>query len=186
MHLTLGMFAFPRGEGLEEATALLRSLRLKDLLAAPRRAGSGPEEPSVEPPTITLRGLATMQPASKASILYAPPVDQLGTLQAFCERLRAVFQEAGLLILETRPLLLHATVLNTIYVRGGRDARQNRGKRREKLTIDARGILDRYEDQVWMENFNVEKVALCKMGAKKTDVDGVEDEAYEVEAEVVL
>jgi activating signal cointegrator complex subunit 1 len=184
MHLTLGVLSFPTGEGLDKATALLRSLKLTDLL--PERASSASGEPAVAPPAITLRGLGSMQPAAKASTLYAPPVDQLGTLQAFCERLKAVFQEAGLLLEDNRPLLLHATVLNTIYVKGGRNSKQSRGKRREKLTIDASEILDRYEDEVWLEDFKVEKLALCKMGAKKIEVDGVEDEAYEVEAEVDL
>lgn len=184
----MGVFAFPGGESLERATALLRGLKLRDLLGTTpnQRSGPGSEGPSADQLTIALRGLSSMQPASKASMLYAPPVDQLGTLQAFCEKLRSVFQEAGLLMEDHRPLLLHATVLNTVYVKGRRGGGPSKGKRRERLTIDARGILDRYEDQVWLENFKVEKVALCRMGAKKMDVDGVEDEAYEVEAEVDL
>ncbi len=54
-----------------------------------------------------------------------------------------------------------------------------------RLTIDARGILDRYEDQLWMEKARAEKIAICKMGARKIEVDGVVvGEAYEVAAEV--
>lgn len=197
LHLTLGVLSFPQGEGLEKATDLLKSLKLKDLLTGSvpeqqqqQQPGQSSSEPSLSPLTITLQGLASMQLPSKASTLYAPPVDQLGTLQGFCEKLRAVFQEAGLMIEENRPLLLHATILNTVYVRGQQrrhgGGRTGRGGRKEKLTIDASGILDRYEDEVWLENFKLEKIALCRMGAKKTVVDGVEDEAYEVEAEVDL
>ena len=80
-----------------------------------------------------------------------------------------------------RPLLLHATVVNTIYVKG-RDQQQavgNRGgkkgghghhghhghrrgggNKRERLTIDAREILERYEEYTWMEGVKVEKVAI--------------------------
>jgi activating signal cointegrator complex subunit 1 len=58
--------------------------------------------------------------------------------------------------------------------------------RRERMVFDATGILERYEDLVWMEDVPLEKVAICRMGAKKTGyvVDGVEDEVYEVDAEV--
>lgn len=108
---------------------------------------------------------------------------------------------------EQRPLLLHATVVNTIYVkknknnvnnnnnssnsnnnpnnngdrRGGRQGR----RRQERLTLDARDILGRYDDYVWVEGMPVDRVAICRMGAKK--IEGSEgDEAYEVEAEVLF
>ncbi|KAL2149636.1 hypothetical protein VTH82DRAFT_8288 [Thermothelomyces myriococcoides] len=147
-------------------------------------------------PRITLRGLASMQSADKAAVLYAPPVDQFGLLQAFCEKVRDVFKEAELMVDDGRPLLLHATVVNTIYVKGnqnggggggdrGKGGRGRKGgKKWERLVFDARGIIDRYEDQVWLENMPVDKVAICRMGATKTMVNGAEDEAYEVEAEV--
>ncbi|KAJ8121705.1 hypothetical protein ONZ43_g1912 [Nemania bipapillata] len=122
-----------------------------------------------------------MQSAAKASVLYAPPLDTDGVLARFCEKLRSAFQEAGLMIEENRPLLLHATILNTIYVKGRKTSREGRGKNREKLTIDARQILDRYDDYLWMEDVPLEKIAICKMGAKKQE-DG--DEIYEVEAEI--
>ncbi|KAK0704940.1 kinase A anchor protein [Lasiosphaeris hirsuta] len=201
LHLTLGVFSFPTDEELDRASELLKSLRLREMLASIKSSEPEPEaaaetkgkgkSTSETPPEaalmITLRGLETMQLPKRASVLYAPPVDQLGTLYAFCERLRAAFREAELMVDEKRPLLLHATVLNTIYVKGGRGPRGKggkHGKRGEKLTIDARGILDKYEDQVWMENVRVGKISICRMGAKKTKVDGAEDEAYEVEAEV--
>lgn len=94
------------------------------------------EEEEEERPKITLKGLASMQPADKAAVLYAPPVDQDGLLQAFCEKVRGVFTQAELMVDEGRPLLLHATVVNTVYVKGnkkeaggsrGRGARGGRG-----------------------------------------------------------
>lgn len=90
---------------------------------------------------------------------------------------------------ENRPLLLHATLFNTIYVKkapgeGGDNKRKRGGRRREKLTFDARPFVDRYEDQIWMEGFPVEKIAICKMGAKKVEDDGVEDQVYEAVAEI--
>lgn len=171
-------------------------------------------------PKITLRGLSCMQAATPeaAAVLYAPPADELGLLQRFCERVRDAFREADVMADEGRPLLLHATVVNTVYVkgdkgrdkgetsgglggedgggrggrgrgRGGNRARGGRGggrggKRWERLVFDAREVLERYEDQVWMRDVPLESVAICKMGAKKVVVDGVEDEAYEVASEV--
>jgi len=201
LHLTLGVMSFPGDEGLDRALALLRSLKPRDLWASARStgpaagaggAGKAPDtgRPAAGPPAeelrITLRGLRAMQPASRASVLYAPPEDRLGALQRFCEALRAAFQEAGLMVREERPLLLHATVLNTVYARGG--ARGGRGGGRGgggggrggKLTVDVQPVLDRYEDEVWAEGLRVEKIAICKMGAQKTQVDGVEDEVYQV------
>ena len=159
--------------------------------------GRAPKE--VEKLKITLRGLASMQPADRAAVLYAPPVDELGVLQEFCEKVRQVFADAELMVDEGRPLLLHATVVNTVYVRDnnnrgrgrggsrGRGGRGGRGWKRERLVFDASGMLERYEDQVWMVDVPLETIAICRMGAKKVvGVDGEEDEAYEVEAEVQI
>ncbi|TRX97524.1 hypothetical protein FHL15_001802 [Xylaria flabelliformis] len=181
--------SFPRNEGLEKAVALLKTLKPQQMLAdistpIPSKQGADARElpGSLSPPlSVTLKSLHTMQSATKASVLYAPPLDEDGVLTRFCEKLRSSFQEAKLMIEDDRPLLLHATIMNTIYVKGRGASRSGKGKSREKLTIDARQILDRYEDCLWMENVPIEKIAICKMGAKKQE-DG--DEAYEVEAEI--
>ncbi|KAI2468255.1 kinase A anchor protein [Annulohypoxylon bovei var. microspora] len=193
LHLTIGVMSFPKDEGLEKAVALLKTLVPRSVLAnvkaaeatsataiSAREPDSTTKEPSGSLPpllSLTLRGLHQMQSASKTTVLYASPADAEGTLLRFCENLRSTFQEAGLMAVETRPLLLHATILNTIYVKGRKKGRK------EKLLIDASGILDRYDDFVWMEDVPVEKIAICRMGAKKQE-DG--DEAYEVEAEIDL
>jgi activating signal cointegrator complex subunit 1 len=192
MHLTLGVFSFPKNDGLDRAKELLESLNPRAMLASiplPVTPGvenavspQGEDGPRPGPLTVTLRGLSSMQAPSKTAVLYASPVDPLRTLQGFGEKLKAAFQDAGLMVDESRPLLLHATILNTIYVKGS--GGKKKGKGRERLMIDARGILSRYEDQVWMEDVEVEKVAICKMGAKKLEVDGAVDEAYEIEAEI--
>ncbi|KAI0453181.1 kinase A anchor protein [Xylaria acuta] len=185
LHLTLGVMSFPRNEGLEKAIALLKTLIPQQMLSD--IAASAPSKQGVEarghPLSVTLKSLRTIrsQSAAKASMLYAPPLDKDGVLTKFCEKLRSTFREAGLMIEDSRPLLLHATILNTIYVKGGNASRGGKGKSREKLTIDARQILDRYDDYLWMEDVPIEKIAICKMGAKKQE-DG--DEAYEVEAEI--
>ncbi|RYP50114.1 hypothetical protein DL768_004318 [Monosporascus sp. mg162] len=195
IHLTLGVMSFPKKEGLENAVSLLKTLIPRQILAsvttklmgesAPdptRQSAKATESTGSSPPllSVTLRGLHSMQLASKSSVLYASPVDQDGTLLKFCESLRSTFQEAGLMTEENRPLLLHATIMNTIYVKGGHRRGGGHGKK-ERLTLDARGIMDRYDNFVWMEDVPVEKIAICRMGAKKQE-DG--DEAYEVEAEI--
>ncbi|KAF9877793.1 hypothetical protein CkaCkLH20_04928 [Colletotrichum karsti] len=181
LHLTLGVMSFPKNEGLDKAVEVLKSLRPREILSTVKPLSSitqlaGPATSTPEKPlSLTLRGLHSIQPAPKASVLYAPPVDTEGVFRAFCEKLRAVFQEAEVMEKEDRPLLLHATIVNTIYVKG-------RGKKGSKVTIDARDILDRYDDYVWMEDVPVEKIAICRMGAKK--IEGEDDQEYEVEAEI--
>lgn len=186
LHLTLGVMSLPQKESVDKAVELLKTLAPRQIAAAIRVPDSSsarlPEAPdgmqtstgSVQLPlSVTLRGLHSPQSASKATVLYASPADDDGTLYKFCEQLRQPFREAGL-ITEERPLLLHATIVNTIYVGG-------RGSRGKRHTIDAKSMLDRYSDFVWMENVPIETAAICRMGAKKLD-DG--DEAYEVEAEI--
>jgi len=210
LHLTLGVFSLPcpagqSNEGLEKAVEILKGLRLREIWARakartklPVIPGSGiPEEEKVadggirveeeEGLRITLRGLYSIQSTAKAAVLYASPVDPLGRLQAFCEEVRGTFLEADMIIDDKRPLLLHATLVNTIYVRNRKGTKGGGGRgRSERLTIDATGILGRYEDELWIEEAEVPSLAICKMGAKKVIINGEDDEAYEVVAEVAF
>lgn len=189
LHLTLGVMSFPGNEGLDKAVALLKTINPSQILANIATSASTRQDPNVGKPcspippplSVTLKGLRAMQSAAKASVLYAPPLDVDGALTKFCEVLRSTFQETGLMVEDSRPLLLHATILNTIYVKRDGAARGGRRKKRDKLTIDARQILDRYSDYLWMEDVPIEKIAICRMGAKRLE-DG--DEAYEVEADI--
>ncbi|EOO00076.1 hypothetical protein UCRPA7_4490 [Phaeoacremonium minimum UCRPA7] len=193
--------SFPKGEGLDKALELLKSIKPKKILSTikppvmpgmptqpidpPSEGSTAPEANPPENLTITLKGLNSMHQVEKTSILYAPPEDKLGFLQNFGEKIQALFKEAGLMIEDSRPLLLHATIVNMIYVKGGRQkGSKARGKWDKSVIDNARGILDRYEDYIWMKDVPVEKIAICRMGAKPSVVDGVEDAAYEVEAEI--
>jgi len=138
----------------------------------------------VPPPLdITLRGLESMHDPAKTSVLYAAPVDEERSLYDFCVKLREAFIAADLLVPDTRPMLLHATILNTVYVVGRRSGGSGHGKSRARLTIDAREILHRYQDFQWVTGARVEKVAVCRMGAKEMEGG---DEEYVVEGEVAL
>lgn len=195
LHLTLGVMSLLSQEKVDSAAKVLSSLNLKELLLdqSSASAGKGKErgglasdkakEPEVKSRElkVTLRGLTSMHTPSKTSILYSAPVDEDHRLQSFCQKLKAAFTEAELLVPDTRPLLLHATIVNTIYVPGVKGRGTGHGKSRTKLTIDARDILEKYEDFEWMSDVRIEKVAICQMGAKKLE-DG--NEEYEVEAEV--
>lgn len=57
--------------------------------------------------------------------------------ESFCNKARDAFVEAGL-IDGSRPLLLHATLVNTIYV-SGRD--RTRGQGNKRLVFDARNLV---------------------------------------------
>ncbi|KAI1083929.1 kinase A anchor protein [Whalleya microplaca] len=179
IHLTLGVMSLPTDNDLERAIAFLKTLEPQTILSSIiKGAATTTVDPgSAHSLSITLRGLQSMHPPSNTSVLYAAPVDAEGTLFKFCEALQSRFQDAGLISKQERPLKLHATILNTIYVKG---KKQPGGKRGKKLGIDAHGILDRYDDFVWMEDVPVEKIAICKMGAEKQE-DG--DEAYKVVGE---
>jgi activating signal cointegrator complex subunit 1 len=178
MHLTLGVMALSDEPSLSRARELLRQVKLSEHLRAAR--GGRDTTESQGPLKITLRGLHALYNPASTSVVYAPPEDdESGTLYKFCKGVRGEFERAGLVNEEKdKPLLLHATVVNTIYVPGQRGAR---GKK-ERMTLDARAMLDAYDGFVWIEGVEVEKVTLCKMGAKK--VEGDDEERYEVIEEV--
>ncbi|KAL7787127.1 kinase A anchor protein [Trichoderma ceciliae] len=196
LHLTLGVMALKR-DGVQKAVDILGSLKLREILAESRlsKAAStsaaalalsganndGSQLSKTDGLSLTIRGLHSIQPAAKATVLYAPPSDPEGILYSFCKQLQKPFQDCGLMIDENRPLLLHATIINTIYVKnsGGGGAR---GKGRERMTIDARDLVSRYDDYLWAEEMPITRVAICRMGAKP--IEGTDDAAYEVEAEV--
>lgn len=199
LHLTLGMMSFPKNEGLEKAINVLQSLEPQKILAGIRKritpgvdkttgtTEEKEEEKEAIPPKflLTLKGLSSMQKPEKATVLYAPPSDPDGTLQKYAEEIKAIFDDAGLLVPENRPLLLHATIVNTIYVK--RNDR-HKGKRGDRILIkDAQAIMDRYQDHVWMEAMPSDKIAIYRMGAKPVEEEeegAVVDAKYEVEAEI--
>jgi activating signal cointegrator complex subunit 1 len=201
LHLTLGVMSLLTKERVDGALALLKSLDIPSLLAAAAAAASPPlsraaqskgteskekEDAKLTTLRVTLQGLKSMHDPTSTSIMYAAPVDPSGQLQTFAEALRDVFTASEFLIAESRPLLLHATIVNTVYVPGVRGVGRGQGKRKGKLTLDVRDVLERYKGCEWMRDVRLEKLAICRMGAKK-EVDGegreTGEEAYVVEGE---
>jgi activating signal cointegrator complex subunit 1 len=91
-----------------------------------------------------------------------------------CVLLRNSFEKKGYLVPDDRPLKLHATIVNTIYAKAGHKGGGN-------LRIDAQDLLEEWKDFVWAKDFPIEKLAICKMGAKKiTNANGeIVGEEYE-------
>ncbi|KAL2857879.1 AKAP7 2'5' RNA ligase-like domain-containing protein [Aspergillus pseudoustus] len=105
---------------------------------------------------ISLESLYALPRARSATILHAAPVDATSRLYPFCAALREKFQEAGFMQKEyqrgnatkPRPLLLHATIANTIYIRGRKRRTGGHGKdrRASQYTFDARAVVSYYRN----------------------------------------
>ncbi|KZZ94932.1 hypothetical protein AAL_05043 [Moelleriella libera RCEF 2490] len=263
LHLTLGVMNLSQADRLQQALEVLSSLHHQQ---SQQQQQQDEEDPGSSSSTTTttrgrmrkrtrvcvLRGLHSMTSASKTSVLYAAPSsdaanddgDDDGGLHALCEALRRPFRDGGLLLDDhdgdnDRPLLLHATILNTIYVKrqhhqqqhlmsggggggGGGDQHLHQSSsgnasssrssssgrkkkkvpgRRNKLLIDATDLMAKYDGHVWANDVAIDKLAICRMGARKKkkklegeggrtkeeeeddDEEEEEDEAYEVLAE---
>ncbi|KAI5843827.1 hypothetical protein DFP73DRAFT_585128 [Morchella snyderi] len=140
-----------------------------------------PPPPPPPPLKITLRDLATPGPPRRATVLYAVPHDATGRLPRFAEHVRARFTAAGLLAPEAgapRPLLLHATVVNTVYVSG------RGGSRAGRVTFDAAEALEWGRGRVFAEEVEVAGVCVCRMGEEV--VGGVSRGYFEVGRGVVM
>jgi activating signal cointegrator complex subunit 1 len=148
------------------------------------------------PLTISLVGLSAFPDTRKATVLHAKPHDPSDRLYYFCLALRQNFIDAGFMALEERPMVLHATLVNTVYSKNPRERGGETGRGLGRITMDARELVRRLngrvasEDKkvvksevepfVWAENMEISAVRICKMGAKT-----VEDEELGMEYEVV-
>ncbi|PSN61118.1 hypothetical protein BS50DRAFT_504673 [Corynespora cassiicola Philippines] len=202
LHLTLGVMSLDE-QGLERARQILQELDLRELLhtataikEAERAAESGAVAenlnaaalPNTEPLSIRLKGLAPMQTPQKTSILYAEPEDGSGRLYMFGRQLKKIFTDNGLMMEDSRPLRLHATVINTIYAKppGRVDRSQGHGPNAKSWRqFDATDLIDEWREFTWAKDLQLDKVQICKMGARKI-VSGsgeVIDERYEAVCE---
>ena len=139
------------------------------------------EKPGPAPLIINLSGLHPMHEPSLTSILYVPPSDPTSRLYAFCLALCNAFTEAGFFSPDSRPLRLHATVVNTIYAKEktARTKGGGHGKdRRDLRGFDAKQLLERYESFVWAEEVRLDRICICEMGAKTVEREGGEEVEY--------
>ncbi|KAK5717620.1 hypothetical protein LTR17_015973 [Elasticomyces elasticus] len=245
LHCTLGVMSLDKA-GLEEAVQALQSLDMKSILqqarsrvttsamkhseaaTKPGTLGTDPSsltrpvspppliEREVAPLSIDHKGLVSMHDPQNTSILYSAPEDRSNRLYPFCQAVQKHFSDAELLVPDDRPLKLHATIINTIYVKGKKkppmrqrdreeaaeqdEAGQGGGGGREDrsqghspranapLKLDATALLERYGEFVWAANVVLDRIAICEMGAKKIlDAEGrVVNEEYTEVASVPL
>ena len=134
----------------------------------------GSDEPP-PPLKVSMSGLESMHTPSKTSILYTSPTDSTSRLYAFAKSLRDAFMSVDLLVPDKRPLLLHATIVNTLYAKTkGRAKGAGHGKDNRGIgKFDAAALLEEFQDFEWADEFCIERVSICQMGAKKEIVDGV-------------
>jgi activating signal cointegrator complex subunit 1 len=168
LHFTLGVMTLESETKLQEAIHCLHGLNLKELLSSLNSSS-----PSTRGDlTISIESLTSMHIPTDTSILYAEPRDLSNRFQNFAEQIATVFKEKRF-ITETRPLKLHATVFNTVYSGKDRTGR--------KYQIDATELIELCKDFIWATDVAIDKIAICKMGAKKEYDDGgnVVREKYE-------
>jgi len=204
LHFTIGVMSLPTPERLEAACSYLRNLDISHLLRqaeadnstdAPTTTSS---ESSTEPQThntsattqpqplkISLSGLHAMHLPTKTSSLYASPTTATPTLTPFTHSLQTAFRIAGFLLPDTRPLKLHATIINTIYARSAASGKKRWSKDSGKF--DATALMEKYGEYEWVREMRIERVAICEMGAKKVlEGEVVVDQVYTEVASVLL
>ncbi|GAA5963256.1 hypothetical protein JCM21900_006571 [Sporobolomyces salmonicolor] len=196
LHLTLGVMSLRTREEVEQAGKHLRSLDLLGMLNATASRSTSSDSlsnaaaaiplPSVDPLALTLASLLPMHKPSSTSVLYVAPSDPTSRLEPFCAALRASFTQAGHVLPETRPLKLHGTVVNTSSSSSRRGS-QGRGKGargggRRPHKFDAMRLIEQFRDKVWARDVEVDKVVICKMGAREVrdeETGEVIDAVYE-------
>lgn len=141
--------------------------------------------------TTSLSGLQAMGSPKLTSVLFVPPADPDSHIRQLCLSVQSVFQAANLMLQENRPLKLHATILNTIYAPKSKKKEQGsriqsgpepktKGAWGKHFKFDATQILERYAESEWAVDVRLEKLSLCRMGARKVVENGeVVDEEYE-------
>ncbi|KAF3914027.1 hypothetical protein ABW21_db0209863 [Orbilia brochopaga] len=198
LHLTLGVMSLPDENAVANAISTLESLDLQQFLPSPSTYStdatstdkSGDEK---FPLLVDLRGLATMSTTAstvkKCSVLMIPPTDPTDRLYPFANALRGHFTSLNILQADNRPLKLHATLVNTVYCKPDKSSREkarnakrkgSKGKRMD-FRFDATEVMERYDGHVFAEQLEIDRVQICRMGAKK----GVEVLGEDGQVEVV-
>ncbi|KAK6496944.1 hypothetical protein TWF481_001925 [Arthrobotrys musiformis] len=192
LHLTLGVMTLSTPEEVENAISTLKSLDLSQFLPPPATDG-GDRKLHVD-----FKGLEPFSNSKSGitgcHVLFLPPTDASSASQTrllqFSEALRSHFLEKGILTPENRPLKLHATVINTIYCKrikpgldnrnSGKRGRDSRPNKIGRVQFDATEVLEKYKDHVWARGVEIDRVQICKMGAKKGQEVVMDDGTIEV------
>ncbi|KAI1612096.1 hypothetical protein EDD36DRAFT_419950 [Exophiala viscosa] len=155
-----------------------------------------PQQYSPTSISVTLSGLGTFPKPSSSRVFFANPHDSTSRLQTFGELIQQRFKDAGL-VTESRPLVLHATVANMIYAKQWNKQRRKGGKK-DSGTVDARDLLKYFNDgraardrdevrsehgtdagvgpgseYIWAKDILIDRIRICKMGAEKSEDEGL-------------
>ena len=173
LHFTLGVMNLEDSERLSRTKQLLENLDIKSIFG-----WIGSDDPEfrsdpLAPFTTSLESLHALPSETNTRVLYTAPPKSASTsqLQGVSEALREPFIEAGLLDDDKRPLLLHATIFNTIY---GSGRGKRKGGRKEKLQTSQ--LIRDMSVFIFADEIRIDRVALCPMGAKP--VEGEEGLKY--------
>lgn len=120
IHFTLGVMSLTDVDRVSEAIGHLQTLDINSMIQeVVAEQGDLFERDTIGLGTMSLTALHAMQSPTKTSSLYAGPEDPSKRLLPLCLRIRDAFASAGFIVMEDRPLKLHATILNTIYAKSG-------------------------------------------------------------------
>ena len=174
LHFTLGVMHLEDPKQLEKSMKMLEALDLKSIFAAIDISDGLDNTRGAAPLTINLTSVNALPSETDTRLLYtAPPPASPATarLLAIAKSLRQPFLTAGLLEDEKRPLLLHATIFNTIYGKAKGRRRKGFG---EKLQTSR--LIEEMQGFCFANDVRIERIAICEMGAKP--VEGEEGMRY--------
>lgn len=174
LHFTLGVMHLADAGQLELAKKLLEALDLNRTFSSIDNQTPDVGNDRFAPLHTNLESVYALPSPWNTRVLYtAPPPNMPSTtrLQAVADTIRHSFLAAGLLEDEGRPLLLHATLFNTIYgkVKGKR-------RRKSERKLNTARLIEAMKGFGFARNINITRVALCEMGAKH--VEGEEGQRY--------
>jgi len=152
IHLTIGTMCLRNEKEIQKAKELMRSLssQVYDMF-------------NTHSALLKIKGLALMKGTIKnARVIYAEiqKEQSYSVVQDVCRFLLTKFREAGFIVRESeeeKEVLLHATLLNTIYY-----------KNKLKNTYDATEIFERY-GHTNFGNVLLRNISLCVIGTKNAE-----------------
>ncbi|ORX50040.1 hypothetical protein BCR36DRAFT_352950 [Piromyces finnis] len=150
MHLTIGTLCLRNEKEIQKAIELMRTLSSQVY-----------DKFNTHSALLKIKGLSLMKGTIKnARVIYAEIQKEQSyqVVQEVCQFLLDKFREAGLIVREeSKEILLHATLLNTIYYNN-----------KLKNTYDATEIFERY-GHINFGNVLLRNISLCKIGTKNAE-----------------
>ena len=160
LHLTLGSLSLPTPSDLVAALEIIRSAiaRQDDHPFTVHVVGIGKSLVSREPRDL-----------SRTLRLYSRIEDPTNTFHKFCQRVRTILRDEGLLrldpLVQSFQIPFHTRLLDTNRLDG--DSVNDKHPRFLRPRIDATDIHRKYKDFVLMKDVQLEELHISKIGLKK-------------------